>query len=471
MKKVGFISDFQRLLIGEGKKFNLRNERRNFLDFHRLVSSIKEATSASGSLVEPYRSLVFYSIFGQRPVTCLSVLQILLENNSEPLIGKNIGKLLSKKFSVSSKSFTLGRSYADRVAKLLKALTAIGILEKVPIPGTRRAQGYRIAAVNFVEMLVSGFEEGKTIFYVPSERETDLLKLFRILFDERIGYVSRAGKLHPFEVGKVIESLVDPKVGMDFYNALRIITEIQQQLQPKMTTTELQRIIYNSALKFDRFAAERYLREYTEPLIVRIKGKEEIFDYKLMRQLISEEAYGLTIHSETRDEIITNTMLFIKKDSEKQNEQSIRESLHIQLVSKFLSVDNLRDDCRDLLKNAKASIDAATTFIKSKDIPDGTIHLMNTAMFATQLLLLLAGYLPFKDEKRSADFLTALLKSEKKILTTNLGIPSDELKIVFRLHELLTGRIYNQPILSTYAFETKKLLKAITRIVESRFGG
>jgi len=453
-------------------EFSLRNERGGFENFLSRLLLIPGARSPGGGLTEPYRSLAFYVLLGQRPVTSLSILQIMLKKESQPLIGKQIGQLLAQELKVDSRVFTSGRNYEDRIASILRTLETIGILEKVSTRGKKhyvQRQGYRIALPDLVRSVVSGFEKGEVMFPPHKHEEVDLLLLFKTLFDDRIGNVLRVDRLERFEVGKIVESLLDPKVGIDFYNTLRIIMETQKELKPGMNSSELQHVIFEAASRIDPRGAERYLREYPEPIGIMVKGVREEFDIRLMRRLIYEEARSLSIHSASRDEIINNTRLFVNKDPKNQNESTIRESLRIQLISRFIYVSDIGKTCEELFSNAMTTLDQALTLLRSGDAQGGSSLLVNAAGFVVQRTLLVVGILPFKDERRSAEFLTSLLRSSRDIDSIsrelrNLRESQDKLKTIFNLRGLLIGQVHELSTLISCVYQTKKLLKTTNKI-------
>lgn len=102
----------------------------------------KELFDDEGRIKEPVKSIIDLVIIGYRPVTSLSILALLVENQNKPMYGAQIGAQLERRFELPKGWFTKTRYYDTRVAKLLKILQRQGIMEEVPVRDIRANKGY-----------------------------------------------------------------------------------------------------------------------------------------------------------------------------------------------------------------------------------------------------------------------------------------------------------------------------------------
>jgi len=107
----------------------------------------KDFIDAEGKVKEPVRSILDLIVIGYRPVTSLSILALLVENQNKPMYGSQIGAQLEKRFQLPKGWFTKTRYYDTRIGKLLKILQRQSILEEVRVRDLKTNKeyvGYRI---------------------------------------------------------------------------------------------------------------------------------------------------------------------------------------------------------------------------------------------------------------------------------------------------------------------------------------
>jgi len=107
----------------------------------------KDFLDKDGRIREPVRSILDLIVVGYRPVTSLSVLAALVENDNKPMYGSQIGAVLEKRFQLPKGWFTRTRYYDTRIGKLLKILQRQSVLEEQRIKDPRANKeyvGYRI---------------------------------------------------------------------------------------------------------------------------------------------------------------------------------------------------------------------------------------------------------------------------------------------------------------------------------------
>jgi hypothetical protein len=110
-------------ILKEGERARFRNERKKFAEFvDAIITRFPEALSDDQSLREPYRSLAFLVTVGQRPVTAILVLEILLKARERPLDGKHIGEKMAEQLKIPPSLTTKGGNYKDRVGDILSRL-------------------------------------------------------------------------------------------------------------------------------------------------------------------------------------------------------------------------------------------------------------------------------------------------------------------------------------------------------------
>ena len=107
----------------------------------------KDFTDSEGKIKEPVKSILDLIVIGYRPVTSLSILSVLVENQNRPMWGSQIGAQLEKKFQLPRGWFTKTRYYDTRIGKLLKVFLRQNILEETKVKDwktNREYIGYRI---------------------------------------------------------------------------------------------------------------------------------------------------------------------------------------------------------------------------------------------------------------------------------------------------------------------------------------
>ena len=106
----------------EGEYAKFRNERKKFVNFVEAIAArFPRAVSKEQTLKEPYKSLAFIVTVGQRPLTSLLILEILLRRGEKPLNGKEIGEMLARELKISPTLTTKGGNFKDRVGDLILA--------------------------------------------------------------------------------------------------------------------------------------------------------------------------------------------------------------------------------------------------------------------------------------------------------------------------------------------------------------
>jgi len=119
-------------------------------------------------LREPIKSLIELVILGYRPVTSLSILLELTENQNRPMYGSQLGAQLERKFQLPKGWFTKTRYYDTRIGKILKLLVRLNILEETRIKDWKTNKeyvGYRITDSIFpiVKEKMSAFQSGQRL--------------------------------------------------------------------------------------------------------------------------------------------------------------------------------------------------------------------------------------------------------------------------------------------------------------------
>ncbi|NWG11392.1 zinc ribbon domain-containing protein [Candidatus Bathyarchaeota archaeon] len=107
----------------------------------------RDYMDTNGKVKEPLKSIIDLVILGYRPITSLSILSILVENQNKPMYGSQIGAQLEKKFQIPKGWFTKTRYYDTRIGKLLKILQRQNILEETKVKDWKTNKeyvGYRI---------------------------------------------------------------------------------------------------------------------------------------------------------------------------------------------------------------------------------------------------------------------------------------------------------------------------------------
>jgi len=108
----------------------------------------KNFIDVDGKIKEPVKSILDLIVIGYRPITSLSILAVLVENQNKPMWGSQIGAQIEKRFELPKGWFTKTRYYDTRIGKLLKILQRQSVLEEVKVKDWKTNKeyiGYHIA--------------------------------------------------------------------------------------------------------------------------------------------------------------------------------------------------------------------------------------------------------------------------------------------------------------------------------------
>jgi hypothetical protein len=155
-----------------------------------------ECIDSNGRIKKPVKSILDIIVLGYRPVTTLSIFELVVENKNKPMYGAQIGRELEEKFQLPKGWFTKTRYYDTRIGKLLKILCRLDILRESEIidPVTRRQYvGYHISEniyPSIREKILRFFQEGTFSVFVsakPTQESTEM---------EDVMVVKRCAKCH-----------------------------------------------------------------------------------------------------------------------------------------------------------------------------------------------------------------------------------------------------------------------------------
>jgi hypothetical protein len=139
----------------------------------------KDLIDDYGKFKEPAKSVVELIVLGYRPVTSLSILAALIENQNRPMYGAQLGATLERQFQLPKGWFTKTRYYDGRIGKLLKILTRLNILEEIRVKDWRTNKeyiGYCIAKDIYPlikdKLLAFSNGQGLSILASPIPRKT-----------------------------------------------------------------------------------------------------------------------------------------------------------------------------------------------------------------------------------------------------------------------------------------------------------
>ncbi len=409
---------FAENILKEGEKVKFRNERKRFAEFIEALTRFPSAVSAEQTLNEPYKSLAFIVTVGQRPMTALLILDLLLKAEETPLNGKEIGQKLAEKLEISPALTTKGGNYKDRVGDLLSAFTKIGILERVSPdkPGHPKKEGFRIrkSAMAEVEAFIASFklEEG----VLDALKPLNLREHFKNRFDRRLKYVIKAGsnKKQQFSIGKIMKSLLDPKLGVSFEKAIQIVEKIEPQLKTGMRTVDIQSRLYNALMAYDEKAAENYRRSYPEiSSLTMSDGETEIVNYQLVKTLIDKEV-KLKLTSSLFDQLASTVYNVITRNPKNyRSETAVREYVDALIRSECIRFRTEASFVRDHLESSVSALEGCRNSLSSDEVLPARGLL---GQFLEQIVLVALvefGYLPFKDFEKNVDLISNLLKQNE----------------------------------------------------------
>lgn len=443
-----FILKLGENVLKEGEHVRFRNERKRFVEFvEAIMTRFPEAMSTDLTLNEPYKSLAFLVTFGQRPVTSLLMLKILLETGEKPLNGKEIGEKLAKELKISPALTTKGGNYKDRVGDLISTFVKIGILESVfsDESGHLKEEGFRIkeSATTEIKSFVDCIELKDGV--LRSLKPLNLEDMFKARFDQKIKYIIKSGseQKQRFSIGKIIKSLLNPRLGISFESAIRIIEEVEPKLKTGMKTLAIQSILYNALEKTDKKAAENYRLTYPQILSMTMSdGEIKVVNYRLVKALINEEV-KLKLTRNLLDKFASTVYNVITRNPKNyRHETAVREYIDALVHSECVHIRSYKSFTRDQLEKAVHALKSCRNSLQSEEIS----HARDLfGQFLDQICLVTLTqfrYLPFKNLDENADLISNLLKEEtvKKELKDELQLSEKDLFQFQRIKFLMQKR-------------------------------
>jgi len=469
-----FISEFGNNILKEGKHTRFRNERKRFAEFVDTVATrFPRAVSADHALNEPYRSLVFLVTIGQRPVTSLLILEIMLRTKQKPLKGKEIGEKLAEKLKIPLELTTKGGNYKDRVGDLISTFVKIGILEPVlsDQSGHLKEQGFRIkeSAVTQVEAFIDSIrlEHG----LLGSLEPLDLEDLFKVRFNQKVKYVikSGSGEKQQFSIGKIIKSMMNPRLGLTFESAIGIIKEIEPKFMTGMKTLAIKSILYNALEKFDKKIAENYRQIYPEIFSMTMSnGEVEAVNYSLVKALINKEA-KLKLTRNLQDKFASMVYNAITTNpKEYQRETAVREYINALIHSEGMHVRSGGRFLRNHLDKAISSLEGCRKVLLSNDT-DSARDLFGGFLDQICLVTLaLIGYLPFRNLEGNVDLISNLLRQEivKEELENKFQLDKHDLSQIQRIRFMMqTKDTASRKSLEKLVYHSERLIDSCERML------
>ncbi len=411
-------------LLTEEGQVKFRNERKKYSEFlEMIINEFPQAVLSDGTLDEPYRSLAFLITIGQRPVTSLLILKLLLKAN-RGLNGKETGEKLARELGISPLLTTKGGNYKDRVGDLISAFVKIGIIESVSSKkeGHPRDAGFRIrkSAIPAVRAFLDCTTSERNV--LSSFKPSSFKDQFEARFDKRLGHVTKSGtkKREPFRIGKIIKSLLDPKLGISFEDAIAVIEEVEPQLKKGMKTTEIQSMLYDALKRHDKKAAESYRLSYPEITSIAMSdGKTETVNYKLVTNLIDKEV-KLKLTRNLLDGFASTVYNVISRNPKNYtNETAIREYIYALVRSECTYVRSVDSFIREHLESAETALEGCQNSLESDEVPSASVLFGQFLEQISLVAIVQFGYLPFKDFERNVDLISNLLRQED--IKTELG--------------------------------------------------
>ena len=394
------------------------------------MARFPNALSRNRTLEEPYRSLAFLVVVGQRPITSLIILEILLKARNKPLNGKEIGEKLAEILAISPTLTTKGGNYKDRIGDLISAMVKIGILESVFSKSDRpKEEGFRIKKSEManVETFINSIRLRNGL--LQSRKPSRLENLFKARFDQKLKYVIKSGteERQPFSIGKIVKSLLNPKLGVSFENAMQVIEDIEPELKTGINTLDIQSMLYRAIKKYNEKAADNYRVAYPEILSIKTsEGKERTVNYRLVKDLIDKEV-KLKLTSSLLDRFASTVYNVITRNPEiYHNETAVREYLDALIRSEFIPIRSDADFIKDHLISASSAFEGCRDSLQSDKISPARDLFGEFLEQMCLVTLVEFGYLPFKDATQNADLISNLLKQ---------GEVKTELMSEFRLSE------------------------------------
>ncbi len=430
-----FVKNLGETLLKEGDHVRFRNERRQFSQFLELITTmLPEALGNDRTLKEPFKSLTFLVAVGQRPVTSLMILNTLLDAEKQPLKGKEIGAKIAQTLKISPTLTTQGGNYEDRVGVFLTTLVKVGVLERVfSAKGQHEELGFRIKKTDrepvqtFINVLQAGL--------LHRLRPLGINEALKTRFDRRIEHVIKSGsnEKQPFRIGKVLKSLLDPKLGADFDTAIEAVEAIEEKLKPGVTTLEIQSLLYKALRKYDQKVAENYRLNYPEILSMTLSdGSRRLVNYGLVKTLIKKEA-KLKLSSSFLNRFASTVYTTISRNpSNYENETAIREYISALIFAECLRVKSRRSFVSSHLIDAASALEGCRSALESDEV-DSARDLLSQFLEQICLVILVEfEYLPFKSFEDNVNLISNLLKAESI---------RQEFQVKFQLNELDLSRL------------------------------
>ncbi len=461
------IQELAKTILKEGAQAKFRNERKGFANLIETIAArFPGALSDEQTLNEPYKSLALMITVGQRPLTSLLILEILLEKGEDPSNGKEIGEMLARALKISPTLTTKGGNFKDRVGDLVSAFVKLGFLESVVIegPGRPREEGFRIRKSTETEVnaLLDSIRLGEGV--LSSSQPLKLEDLFKARFDRRIKHVVKSGseEEQQFSIGKIMRSLLDPKLGVSFETALRVVEDIEPELKTGIKTLDIQSMLYSALKNHDMKAAENYRLSYPEILSMEMSsGEVKTVNYRLVKALIDKEA-KLKLRSTTLDKYASTVYNVITRNpKDYQRETAVREYIDALIRSENVQVRSKAAFVRDHLENAASTLEGCRNSLQSDEIGLANRFISQFLEQICQVMLVEFGYLPFRDFKQNVDLISSLLKQKgvKEELKSELQLNDRDLFQFQRIKFLVQRKeVVKRKSLEKIVDEGQKLL-------------
>jgi KaiC/GvpD/RAD55 family RecA-like ATPase len=471
-----FIGRLGENILKEGEYIKFRNERKKFPEFLEAIATrLPEAMTTDRVLNEPYKSVAFLVTIGQRPATSLLILKTLLRAGEEPLNGKEIGEKLAEELNISPMLTTKGGNYKDRVGDLISTFVKIGILEPVFSDKSDHfeQEGFRIreSAVAEVKAFVDCIESKNGVLY--NLKPSSLQETFKRRFDRKLKYVIKSGSKEKqrFSIGKIIKSLLDPRLGIPFDSAIRIIEEVEPKLKPKMKTLDIQSMLYKTLKELDEKAAQNYRLIYPEiSSVTTSDGEIRVVNYSFVKTLIKKEV-KLKLTRNLLDKFASTVYNVITRNPKNfRDETAIREHIDTLIHSECMHIRSDASFVRNHLEKAVSALEGCYASLQSDEV--------NTARglfgkFLEQICpvtLTQLGYLPLKDTAKNVDLVSNLMKQEtvKKELKDKFQLNERDIAQLQTIKSMTQKKdTANRKSLEKMVNESKRLIDISRHILKS----
>lgn len=423
----------------------------DFAEVLKKVVRIEGASLEDGSLNEPYFSIAFLVILGQRFATTTSILEMLLMSHGKSMYGREIALELAKRLDKPEAEFTRGSAYQRRVAQVIDALTEAGILvlaksrRRMGVSG--RAVHYEINPKHFaeIERFISRLssvlgvlaQEPRTTTATASGRCSEIL---RERFDRKLGKVTHpSGDTEQFKASDLIGSLTGPDVGLPFYDALEVLESIEPRLKPHMKTAEIQRLVYSNLRSRNPKLAERYNREYPEEIHVKMSnGTSSPLGLSLVNKHIDLILRGYSIQNKRR-EVISDSVSKVFRNSpvDQMAESSLDGIAEAQISAMFdIPKDEIEVIVRQKIEHAGFSNLQRKSFCQSRAYDAANVQRMSISRDLVPAFLLMLGYAPLHDFESNLDLLLELIGRRSRRIASIFGVSPAALNLIYGLKKL-----------------------------------